>query len=331
MSKKSCILIAVVVIILFLILAACGTLCVLLVNAIAKYNPNTAVSTFREETIVSGGSDKILVIPVEGEILDTENSASIFSTGIVSSSRIVSYIEEAENSTDVKAIILDINSPGGAVYAADSIHNKIVEAENQGIIVIALMRDTAASGGYYIAAPADGIVASPLTITGSIGVRLDVQSLSGLYEKLGIETRTITNSQGKYKTGEGLFDNNPNGEEDQIYQQIVNEAYDRFIEVVTTGRNLSEEEVLAIADGRVITGKQALDLKLIDALGAMDEAIVMAETKAGISDATIVKYGSNDFWSMLMGYVSNVVNPTARVLEGLEITPGPRLMYLYEE
>jgi protease-4 len=211
------------------------------------------------------------------------------------------------------------------------IYQKVKEAQENGIKVVVLMRGVAASGGYYIAAPADYIVANQLTITGSIGVVWQFQSLDGLYDKLGIEMRTITNSEGDYKTGEGLFDEDPVGEEDQIIQEIVDETFNQFIEIIVEGRGLDRNKVLEIADGRILTGQQALDKALVDELGDFTVAKERAEELSGITDATVIEYIEYDFWSMFASYFTSVVNPTASVANTLDIKPGPRLMYLYQE
>ena len=175
------------------------------------------------------------------------------------------------------------------------------------------------------------IIASPVTITGSIGVRADLQSLSGLYEKLGIETRTITNSGGDYKTGEGFFDDDPEGEEDQILQRIVDEYYDRFVTIVAEGRGIERDKLLEIADGRIFSGKQAQNNGLVDELGDFNVAIAAAEEEASISNATVIEYKDYDFWNMLAGYAGSIANPTASLTRLIDPTPGVKLKYLYTE
>jgi protease-4 len=221
-----------------------------------------------------------------------------------------------------------MDTPGGDVYASVIIYEKIKEVQQKGIPVVTLMRGTAASGGYYIAAPSNKIIAHQETITGSIGVRLDVQSVEGLYEKLGFETRTMTNSGGSYKTGEGLFDDDPNGEEDKIYQKIIDETFDRFVMVVAEGRGMEKNEVLKFADGRVFTGLQAKEVGLVDEIGGFDKAMSVAAELAGVDDPTVIRYTQKDFWSSLMGYVSVLINPTAQIAKYVDATPGVRLRYM---
>ncbi|MBN2015370.1 signal peptide peptidase SppA [Candidatus Dojkabacteria bacterium] len=330
MSKKGCLIAVVVVVIIIIILLACSGICVLFSSVFSQTDWTTSES-INSETLVSGGSDKIVVIEIEGMIMDVESETDLWGSSYASSRTISQYIDGAMGDDTVKAIILSMDTPGGDVYASDIIYNKIQEARSKGIKVVTLMRGTAASGGYYIAAASDEIVANPLTITGSIGVLMEVQSLDGLYEKLGIENRVITNSGADYKTGEGLFDEDPYGEEDQIYQEIIDEVFDKFVTVVAEGRNMKKETVLDIADGRVFTGLQAKEVKLVDKLGGFEDAVQSAERLAGISDATVVLYKGYDFWSMFAGYISNVVNPTAVFSELVDFHPGPKLKYLYVE
>ncbi len=330
MSKKGCLIISVVLIIIFIILITCGALCILTSEVFSNYDLST-VSSSSYDTLSEGGDEKIAVIKVEGLIMDVDTEASLLGSSYASSQLITRDIDSAVADENVKAIILSIDSPGGDVYATDMIYNKILEAKSSGVKVIALFRNTAASGGYYIAAPADQIVSSPLSLTGSIGVRLDVQSLSGLYEKLGIETRTITNKEGDYKTGDGLFDDDPNGEEDEIYKELVNEYFDKFLTVVAEGRSIEENELLQYADGRIFSGQQAYEIGLVDTLGDMDDAIAVAEVLAGIEDATIIEYREYDFWSMFAGYAASILGPSVDLTNLVDPTPGVKLRYLYIE
>jgi protease-4 len=330
MSKKNCLVITVIVIIIIIILLACAGVCVLFSSAFSDYDMSSTDSS-QGETIIAGGEDKIVVINVEGVIMDTESSTDIWGSSYASSNQIVKYLDYAIEDSDVKAVILSMDTPGGDVYASDIIYKKIKEVQASGVKVVSLMRGVAASGGYYISAPADKIVANSMTLTGSIGVLMQFQSMSGLYEKLGIETRVITNSEGEYKTGEGLFDDDPDGEEDKIYQEIVDETFDRFVTIVAEGRGLEKDEVLEFADGRVMTGAKALELGLIDELGDFDTALSVAEELAGITNATVIEYSEYDFWSTLISYVGNIANPTAKLMDAIDPEAGPKLRYLYVE
>lgn len=327
MSKKGCILISIIILILLILICACCAGAVVLTSSTST-NLSSEINKLNTKTLTEGGDDKILVIPINGTIMDVETQSDLWGSNLAGSRTIIDELNEASADSSVKAVVLDINSPGGDVYASDEIYKKILETKDAGKKIITVMRGTAASGGYYVAAASDKIVASELTVTGSIGVYLQVQSMEGLYEKLGIKTRTITNSNGTYKTGSGLFDSDPNGEEDQIYQKLVDEAYDRFVTVVSEGRNMSKEEVKKLADGRIYTGKQAFDLKLIDQIGNYEDAIALAQEEAGISDPTIIQYEKNSFWSILYGAVSNFGNPIAQFAKYYDLTSTVKVQYL---
>lgn len=331
MSKQGCIVSGVIIAIIAIILLACCGIFLLLSAVISEYDVSTSTQSVQTETITNGGSDKIAMIRVEGMILDAEDSGGLFATtAIASAPRINEYLDAAKEDEDVKAIILSIDSPGGDAYASDLIYQHVKAVQESGKPVVTLMRGTAASGGYYIAAPSNVIVAHQGTLTGSIGVRLDAQSLEGLYEKLGIENRTITNTQGNYKDlQKGLFDEDPDGVEDQIMQEIVDESYERFLQIVMEGRDFSREDALKLADGRIYTGQQAFENGLIDQLGEYDEALAAAEDAAGISNATVIEYKETDFWSTLMGYITSISNPTAQLMQFVDATPGVKVRYLY--
>ncbi len=330
MSRKGCLVSLAVFFVIIILFISCGILCFLFVKLTSNFNTDYLYKP-ESETLTYGGKDKVVVIDVEGIIVDADSEFDFWGADIASSGKIVNYIDNAMKDEDVKAIILNLNTPGGDVYASDVIYNKIKEAKSKGIKVITLMRGIATSGGYYISSPSDKIVANELTITGSIGVYMEFQSLGGLYEKLGIKTRVITNSRGNYKTGEGLFDDDPEGEEDKIYQKLVDDAYSRFVEVIADGRGLTKEEIYKFADGRIMSGKQALDFKLVDFLGGFDDAVSIAGKEANIENPTVIKYKEYDFFKSLMGYVSTIVNPTSRVMELVDTTPGIKLRYLYVE
>jgi len=327
MSKKGCIVSFIVFIIVLVILVTCGAICVLFASAVGSMD-TSSMSEVSSIVLKKGGDNKIAVIRIEGTIVNTNGDAGLFSSGYASAETINKYLDEAMNDSSVKAIVLDVNTPGGGVYASDEINNKILEVQQNGKIVVSLMRDMAASCGYYVSAPSDKIIASSLTLTGSIGVRLDVQSMEGLYEKIGIESRTITNSGGDYKTGEGLFDDDPNGQEDQIYQSIVDEAFDRFVSIVADGRDMTKDEVIEIADGRVFTGLQAKEVGLVDELGNFDTAISSAEELAGISDATIIEYNELGFLSLFSSYISEIT--PASLMKADDVRPGLHLLYIYD-
>lgn len=239
------------------------------------------------------GRDTVAVVYVEGTIQGGESSG-LFASGGAYSDQIVRWLQRAERDPAVKAVVLRVDSPGGGVTASDEIRNQIVKLKATKPVV-ASMGSLAASGGYYVSAPATKIVTNETTLTGSIGVITIVPNLEGLMEKLGIGTTVFTSGPHKDETA-GL---RPLTEADRkILQDMVSEAFDRFVSIVSEGRAMSKEAVRKLADGRIYTGKQALELGLADRVGDLPEAIRVAADLGGIrGEARVVRYRSGGFFS----------------------------------
>jgi protease-4 len=226
---------------------------------------------------------KIAVIPLSGTI--TIEDSSLFPGSAITPELVRDYLTKAEEDKAVKAIIFRIESPGGEIAPCQEILWEIERVKETKIIVVS-MGGTAASGGYYISTKADKIVALPTTMTGSIGVISQIMNIEGLLEKLGIQIETFKG--GKYKDMyRGFREMTP--EEEEIMQELVDEYYEQFIEVVAEGRGLSEEEVRNLATGQIYTGTEAKELGLVDELGDLNTAINLTAELAGI-EAPIVEY-----------------------------------------
>ena len=219
----------------------------------------------------SGGT--IAVIPIHGEI---GYGSSDGSGGVVNPEVVKSEIEAAENDSSVGAVLLDINSPGGTPVASEEIMNAVKNCKKP---VVAWISDTGASGAYLAASSSDKIVASNSSWVGSIGVILDLTNFSDLYKKIGITKYVIKG--GKYKDM-GADYRNLTSQERSMLQTMVNENYDNFIGMVAENRNLSREYVRSIAEGKIYTGKQAKELKLIDETGGKEQALDIAAKLGGI-------------------------------------------------
>lgn len=219
--------------------------------------------------------NQIAVIMADGEIVGGQNPDQI------SSDLFLKEIRKARKNEDVKAIVLRINSPGGSVVASEVLWRELSEAQKEKPL-IASMSNYAASGGYYLAAPADTIVAQPNTITGSIGIFGILFNTQGLLNnKLGITTDVV--STGTYS--DFLNPTRPMSESEKaIMQKKVEQGYDTFIQRVADGRNMSREEVIAIAGGRVWSGTMAQTIGLVDVIGGFEDAIHIAAQKAGLED-----------------------------------------------
>ena len=245
-----------------------------------------------EKVIDGKGADKVLLVDISGMITDDDARNML---GIETSPNITARIKEeltlASADDRVKAVVLRINTPGGSVTTCDIISHEIKEfKKKRKVPVVAELMDVAASGGYYIAASADRIIAHPTTVTGSIGVIAYNINASGLMEKIGVTDQTVKSGPRK-DIGSPL---RPMTEEERkILLSVINGMYERFLDVILDGRkDLNREDLTRIADGRVYSAPQALDLKLIDSIGYLDDAIGEAKKEAGIKEARIITYSA---------------------------------------
>lgn len=251
--------------------------------------------------------DHIALIRVSGIITaGRSGSGGIFGSAVSGSEDIVSLLEDARKNSDVQAIVIRINSPGGSPSGSEEVWNEIQRVRKSGKPVYVSMADVAASGGYYIASPADRIFADDSTLTGSIGVIFDGADMSGLYKKIGINPEVI--KSGKFKDiGSSARPMTP--EERQLLQGIVDSTFQTFVKAVADGRKLPEAEVRKIADGRVFTGRQALKVKLVDEIGGLHETTRAAARAAGMTgEPKVVEYGRKGFFETLFGSESERAN-----------------------
>lgn len=223
--------------------------------------------------------DSVGWVTIRGPIMSS-NSGKPWERGAEQWAR---RIEQLADTKGVKAIVLDINSPGGSVGAVQEIYTRIlrVKKKHKGMPFVALFGDVAASGGYYIAAACDQIVAHPGTLTGSIGVIFSVSNMEGLFAKVGYKSDPI--KSGKHKDI-GSPARPMTAEERQILQSLIDDAYGQFVQAVADGRKMTVEEVKPLADGRIYSGNQALALKLVDRLGDSVDAAKLAAELGGIKD-----------------------------------------------
>ncbi len=216
--------------------------------------------------------DRVAVIKVKGAIIEPD--------------RIVSKIQKAKEDKSVKALVLRVDSPGGSVGASQEIYRALEDFKSSGKPLVVSMGNVAASGGYYISAPADLIFANPGTITGSIGVIVQHTEIKDLLEKLGIRTTAI--KTGKFKDTLSPFrDLTP--EEKEYLQKTIEDAYEQFLQAILKYRSkkISEQKLREIADGRVFTGRVAKELGLVDELGNLQDAINRAKQMAGVPEARV--------------------------------------------
>ena len=284
---------------------------------------------------------RIAVIYAAGTISGGKSGFDPVNGGVVGSDTLIDYIRQARHDSSVRAIVLRIDSPGGSVTASDAIWRELMIARNERADrpVVASMSDLAASGGYYIATPAQVIVAQPSTLTGSIGIFGGKFVTGGVYEKLGahIEATSI----GKHAEIESPA--RPyNPEEVRKLEEQLQAFYDQFVEKVATSRHTTPEKIDALAQGRVWTGRQAKQNGLVDTLGGLDSAIAVAKERAKIpvdSEVELVIYPPRkSFLGILQEQFGDSgdelavsawlsANLSKGELEGLRLMRGPFAMF----
>jgi protease IV len=227
------------------------------------------------------GPDQVAVVHLDGPIQEA-GIGGVLSPGAITPDIVRRRLAQVEADPRIRAVILRINSPGGTVGASQEITELIAGVD---VPVVVSMGDQAASGGYYIATAADGIVAQPGTLTGSIGVIWSTLDVDELLDRLGVELDAIT--AGEHK--DMFLPGRTTPERRALIQAVVDDSYADFVAAVVEGRGLSDDEARELATGVLFTGRQALDLGLVDALGGFDEALAIAEDLAGIEDARVVE------------------------------------------
>ncbi|WP_075859631.1 signal peptide peptidase SppA [Carboxydothermus pertinax] len=290
-----------------------------------QWNEGFATEDFRrwnEEVIEGKGEAKIVQLFVEGVIAQKAGWNNSFSA-----EDFLSQLNQAMRDKQVKAVVIRVDSPGGDVVTSDEIYRKIEEVKQSGKPVVVSMGTTAASGGYYISAGADRIFANPSTLTGSLGVIFKIPNYAGAAEWIGYKEYVI--KSGKFKDIgnplRGLTD-----EEKKIFEELVDESYQRFVDIIVRGRHLPREQVLKIADGRIYSGLQAKALGLIDEFGSLEDATEYAMRKTGLKEAKIVRYTPKfALATFFNGLLQQKVAPGQIMQELIPELTQPRLMYLF--
>ena len=244
---------------------------------------------------LAGKSNYIAVIPING-IITVSGDGIGFNVEGTSSSEIVSFIEKANKNPSVKAIILEINSPGGTAVASREVAETV---KNSGKPVVSWIREVGASGAYWIASSSEVIVADPLSITGSIGATGSYLQFSELFEEYGITYERLTS--GKFKDTGNSF-TALTSEERKLLQSKIDQIHEVFVDEVAANRNLARDKVGRLATGEFYLGKEAKELGLVDYLGGKETAVDFAEELAGIDKSELIRYeverGFFDFFSL---------------------------------
>lgn len=289
---------------------------------------------FMEEVVEEGNEfRKIAVLEINGAIQDTGDTTSFLQNPGYNHQDFLDKLDYVKEDESVKAVILQVNSPGGGVVESAQIHDKIkqIKKDTKKPVYVS-MGTMAASGGYYVSAPADKIFASPETLTGSLGVIMQGYNYEELAKKYGVEFVTI--KSGPYKDIMSPT-REITKEERKILQEMIDNSYEGFVKVISDGRNLSKEQVKKIADGRIYDGRQAKEMGLIDEFGYFDDVVEALKHDYKLEDAMVVRYSENAGFASLFGMSARKL-----ISEDIELTgvmklitqpSSPRLMYLYAE
>lgn len=244
-----------------------------------------------EERVIEGkGPGKVLLVEISGVIAyEDEEQSGAFREHVGLVARVKEELRKAAGDPAVKGLILRIHSPGGTVHASDLLYHELMAFKKEkNVKVVASLLGLATSGGYYVAAAADHIIAQPTTLTGSIGTIAFKFNVQGLMEKVGVESETV-------KSGDKKDIWSPlrpaTREEMAIFQTIIGEYQAQFLDVVRAGRSkITEDDLKVIRDGRVISGQQAVKLHLVDQLGYLSDAVAWAQEAAGAPEAKVIIY-----------------------------------------
>ncbi|EOH90034.1 signal peptide peptidase SppA [Enterococcus pallens] len=289
----------------------------------------------QEVVLESGNSNqKIAKLTIEGTILNTD-SGGLFSSSGYNHEAFMKQLEVVKNDPSIQGVLLVVNTPGGAVYETAEITKELKKIEEE-IPVYVSMENQAASGGYYVSANAEKIFASEDTVTGSIGVIMSNTNYSGLMEKLGITDATVKSGDLK-DIGSS---SRPQTEEDrEVLQAYIDSSYNRFVKVVSEGRNMKEDQVRELADGRIYDGAQALEKGLIDAIGYPEDALEALKEDNDLLEAQVIEYtdGNTDFINSWLGnQLAEIQNlkPSSEqqitsIIEQVGTPQSPKAMYLY--
>lgn len=254
------------------------------------------------------GENRIVVISLNGSIQETQGG---FLYGGISPRLVRNQLQRAAVDSSIEGVVLRVESPGGSIAASQEIAAMVRDFEKP---IVVSMADMAASGGYYISAPAQGIVAQPGTMTGSIGVISTLINMDGLYEMLGIEVETFKSGEHK-----DMFSRNLTEAERLIMQEISDEAYNQFIADVAEGRGMSIAEVRELATGQIYLGSQALELGLVDRLGGIDEAIEYLAELNDLKNPVRYEFPQPSMFTQLFDYGYRVLSLFEKALGSPEL------------
>ncbi|AOV07219.1 signal peptide peptidase SppA [Sporosarcina ureilytica] len=291
-----------------------------------------AADGYSENIIEVGkGKDKIAVLTLDGVIQDLGEVSPFFAVGY-NHRFFMNQLNEIYEDPYVKGVVLSVNTPGGGVVESADIYDAIrMIQEEKEIPVYVSMGGMAASGGYYVSAPAEKIFVNHETITGSIGVIMESINFAKLAEKYGIDFNTI--KTGPYKDIMSSS-REMTAEEREMLQEMINDSYERFVDIIVDGRGMTDAEVRKVADGRIMNGRQAIEAGLADDYGKVGDVISALQEDYDLRNATIFEYTMNDSLSSLLGMKATSMFGNQRIENEilgklLSDYSAPRMMYLY--
>jgi len=329
MSKKRiiAIVLAVVIVLGGIIMSSISAI----VSSIFNESTTTDMDPFTEEVEKEGDSSKrIAHLTLNGEIAEGTGGGMFGGEGY-NHTAFLKQLDKVKNDDSVKGMLLTVNTPGGGTYPSDEIYQKIKQIKKKGKKVYVHMGSMAASGGYYISAPADKIYAGPQSMTGSIGVIMSSIDYSGLQKNLGIKQNVI--KSGKHKD---ILSSSREmtGEEKDILQSVLDDSFDRFVNIVKDGRHMSESKVRKLADGRIYSAQQAKSNGLIDEIGYEDSTLKAMKKDMNAKDAEVFEYSEDGGWfSSVYSTKSNISQFTNELKDVKSIIKNDSKaepMYLYE-
>lgn len=267
------------------------------------------------------GAGTIALVTIHGVIAG--DGSSLESDGPLA--YVCEQLRAAARDKNVKAVVLQIDSPGGGLSASDIIHNQVLKLRAAGKKVVAWGGGLMASGGYYVAVAAESVVASPTATVGSIGVVMQHFQVAGLLDKLGVKVDPIT--AGDKKDMGSMFREMTPAERDYL-QRYIDQSHERFIRIVSEGRNLPDAQVRALADGGIFTADEALEKKLVDEVGYMDDALARAEHLACGKGMRVVTYKRILSLGDLLGNAGRGAGQA--MMEAATEAPAPRAMAVWD-
>ena len=330
MSKKRiiAIILAVVIIIGGITVSSISAL----VSAMFNNQGIGDIDPFTEQVEKDGNSNhRIAHLTLNGEIMSGGESGGLFGGGEYNHEAFLKQLDKVKDDDTVDGLLLTVNSPGGGTYPSDEIYQKIKQIKKADKKVYVQMEDMAASGGYYISAPADKIYAGPQSMTGSIGVIMSNIDYSDLQKKLGIKENVIKSGDHKDILSSSRH---MTKEEKQIMQSVIDDSFDRFVDVVKDGRHMSESKVRHLADGRVYSAQQAKDNGLIDEIGYKQAAFKALSKGIGKDNPEVFEYAMDDgFFSSIFSVKSSIdgiKNDMKQLKSAIHNDSKAKPEYLYE-